>query len=69
MDPTAFRSQFGVEPPDVAAGARLAALRFAVRDRAALGEVMRGAGTEFAHHMGRIVVAPKAAMGATLVFA
>ena len=36
MDPAAFRDHFGVEPPDIARGARLAALRFAVRDLDAL---------------------------------
>ena len=36
MDAAAFRSHFGVAPPDIAAGARLAALRLMVRDRDAL---------------------------------
>ena len=35
MDPAAFRLHFAVEPPDVARGMRLAAIRFAVRDMAA----------------------------------
>ena len=41
MDPAAFRQHFAAEPPDVARGMRLAAIRFAARDaaklRAALG--------------------------------
>ena len=36
MDPAAFHTRFGVEPPDIVAGARLAAVRFTVRDRGAL---------------------------------
>ena len=36
MDPSAFRSHFGAEPPDISQGARLAAMQFRVRDRAAL---------------------------------
>src|SRR4029453_4958566 len=36
MDPAAFRSHFGAEPSDVSRGARLAAIRFHVRDRSAL---------------------------------
>ena len=35
MDPAAFRAAFRVAPPDVSRGMRLAALRFAVRDKAA----------------------------------
>src|SRR6185295_12590109 len=41
MDASAYRLHFGVEPPDVARGMRLAAIRFSMRDRtvakAALG--------------------------------
>ncbi len=68
MDPSAFRSHFGVEPPDISTGARLAALRLSVRDPAALAAALNAGGIEFARHMGRIVVAPAAAMGATLAF-
>jgi hypothetical protein len=68
MDAAAFRAHFGVAAPDVSGGARLAAVRFTVRDRAALGAALRGGGIEFASHMGLIVVAPASAMGATLTF-
>ena len=68
MDPSAFRNHFGVEPPDTSPGARLAALRFSVRDPAALVAALDAGGIEFARHMGRIVVAPATAMGATLAF-
>ena len=64
----AFQTRFGVEPPDVSAGARFAAMRFAVRERAALHSVLEGGRIAFAEHMGATVIAPEAAMGATLVF-
>jgi catechol 2,3-dioxygenase-like lactoylglutathione lyase family enzyme len=68
MDPAAFRLHFGVEPPDVSAGARLAAARFIVRDLAALRALLSQAGIAASEHMGRIVVGPKTALGATLAF-
>jgi hypothetical protein len=68
MDPAAFHSHFGVEPPDVAGGARLAALRIAVRDRAALIAALDAGKVAHFAHMGLEVVAPPAAMGATLAF-
>jgi catechol 2,3-dioxygenase-like lactoylglutathione lyase family enzyme len=69
MDAAAFRSHFGVAPPDIAAGARLAALRFAVRDLTALIATLTAGAIPHILHMGHAVIAPQAAMGATLVFA
>jgi Glyoxalase-like domain len=63
MTPVAFRDHFGTTPPDTSRGARLAALRFAVRDFAAVKQ--RSGATE---RMGRVIVGPDAAMGATLAF-
>jgi catechol 2,3-dioxygenase-like lactoylglutathione lyase family enzyme len=68
MDPAAFRLHFGVAPPDVSAGARLAAATFIVRDVAALRALLGKAGIAAREHMGRIVVGPEAALGATLAF-
>jgi catechol 2,3-dioxygenase-like lactoylglutathione lyase family enzyme len=68
MDPAAFRSHFGVDPPSIAAGARLAAIRFKVRERDALGAVLDRGKVEFSFHMGAVVISPDTAMGATLVF-
>ena len=68
MDPAAFRIHFGTAPPDVSAGARLAALRFRVRDRAALTAALAAGGITSASHMGSTVIAPEHAMGASLVF-
>jgi catechol 2,3-dioxygenase-like lactoylglutathione lyase family enzyme len=68
MDPAAFQTRFGVKPPDISGGARLAAVRFTVADPAALGAALEGGRIDFASHMGATVIAPEAAMGATLVF-
>jgi hypothetical protein len=68
MDPAAFNNHFGVGAPDIAAGARLAAVRFTVSDQARLQAALDTAGIAFARQMGGTVVGPETAMGATLVF-
>src|SRR6266508_551516 len=68
IDPAAFRSHFGTAPPEVSAGARLAALQFRVRDRAALTAALDAGGITSFSHMGATIIAPENAMGATLVF-
>jgi catechol 2,3-dioxygenase-like lactoylglutathione lyase family enzyme len=68
MDAAAFRSHFGVAPPDIAAGARLAALRLVVPDRDALIATLNAGAVPHILHMGHVVVAPPDAIGATLVF-
>jgi catechol 2,3-dioxygenase-like lactoylglutathione lyase family enzyme len=68
MDPTAFRGHFGTKPPDVSAGARLGALQFRVRDRAALVAALQAGGIGFASRMEQIIVTPERTMGATIVF-
>jgi len=68
MDAAAYRSHFGLEPPDVARGARLAAVRLAVRDFGAAISTMQAAGIAASVRMGRLIVAPQTAMGAALVF-
>jgi hypothetical protein len=68
MDPSAYKAHFAVEPPDVSRGARLAALRFAVRDMDALRSALEKGGIAAAAHMGKLVVPPQATFGATLVF-
>ena len=68
MDPAAFARQFGTPPPDTAHGARLAALRFAVRDRAAARAALQAGNIDFSEPMQRLVVGPDTALGATLVF-
>jgi len=68
MDPAAFRARFGIDAPDCTSGARLAAVRFAVRERKALHGALDAGGIAFAEHMNQTVVAPAAAHGATLAF-
>jgi Glyoxalase-like domain len=68
MHPVAFRSRFGVEPPDVSRGARLAAAQFRVRDRAALSAALDRGGIAASSSRGATIVGPQIALGATLVF-
>jgi hypothetical protein len=68
MDPAAFASHFGTAAPNIEEGARLAAIRFAVGDLAKVRGVLGKAGIAAAEQMGRLVVPPTAAMGATLAF-
>jgi hypothetical protein len=68
MDRAAFLAHFGVEPPDIGRGARLAALRFAVADLAAAIAAMQKGKVEGQMRMGRLIVGPEWAKGATLVF-
>jgi hypothetical protein len=69
MDRAAFQTRFGLEPSDTSSGARLAAVRFTMRERKALHATLTASGIAFSEHMGQTVIAPAAAMGATLVFA
>jgi hypothetical protein len=64
----AFRERFGHDPPDVSAGARLAAARFRVLDRTALRGALKKGGIDASMHAAAVTVAPQTAMGATLVF-
>jgi hypothetical protein len=68
MDRAAFQTRFGLEPPDTSSGARFAAVRFTVRERKVLHHALTASGIAFSEHMGQTVIAPAAAMGATLVF-
>jgi hypothetical protein len=68
MTPGAFRDHFGTEPPGIEYGARLAALRFAVRDLGVAQGLLRDSHLAANEHMGRLVVGPETALGATLVF-
>jgi catechol 2,3-dioxygenase-like lactoylglutathione lyase family enzyme len=68
MQPDAFRDRFGVEPPATERGARLAALRFAVRDLDAAAAGLRTEAITSSNRMARVIVGPDIAMGATLVF-
>ena len=68
MDPAAFANHFGIAAPDISGGARLAALRFRVRDHAALLTALAAGGIAPNNHIGAVVIPPEIAMGAALVF-
>jgi catechol 2,3-dioxygenase-like lactoylglutathione lyase family enzyme len=68
MDPAAFTIHFGVEAPDISGGARLAAIRFAVREPAALAAALAAGAIASINHAGATVVPPQVAMGATVIF-
>ena len=68
MDPSAYERHFAVAAPDIGEGARLAALIVSVRDMAAVETVLQKADVPAAPRMGRLIVGPQAAMGATIVF-
>jgi hypothetical protein len=68
MDSTAYRRHFVVEPPDLTRGARLAAIRLSLHNKAALISALGKAGIVPAEHMGNVIIPPDAAHGATLIF-
>ena len=68
MDPAAFKIHFGVAPLDISKGARLAAIRFVVRDIAALEAALVAGGITSVPHAGAIVIPAEGALGANLVF-
>jgi hypothetical protein len=67
-EPEAYRRHLGAEPPDLARGGRLAALRFAVDDKARLISLLRKNGVDFAEHGGKVIIPSSVAFGATLAF-
>ena len=68
MDAAGFHRQFGTESPNISRGARLAALRFRVRDRAALDAALKAGGIAARADASKTIVGPEIALGATLVF-
>ena len=68
MDPTVFTGRFCVAPPDIAGGARLAALRFGMCDFDKAASALRSGGMAVSDRTGCLVVGPQAAMGAALIF-
>jgi len=67
VDPAAFRIRYGFESPDVSSGARLAAVRFQLRDLAAARVQLHRGGIDAAEHIGRLIIGPAIVHGATLV--
>jgi hypothetical protein len=68
LQPMSFRDRFGVSPGANGEGMVFAALRFAVADLAHTEALHRQNGIASQRHGGRLVVAPKLAHGATLIF-
>jgi hypothetical protein len=68
MNPGAYGAYAGTRPPDLARGAHLAAIRFAVRDQTEAMSKLKNAGITAAERNGNFVVPPDAAFGATLIF-
>ncbi len=68
LNPSAWRAITGTEPPDLTRGAHLAAIRFAVRDKAAAMSALKSSGIAATERDGRVFVPPDAAHGATLIF-
>jgi catechol 2,3-dioxygenase-like lactoylglutathione lyase family enzyme len=68
MTPVAFQVGFGVEPPDLTHGARLAAVRFVLSDVVGQSARLRHKGIATRERSDRLVVPDAAAHGATLVF-
>ncbi len=68
MSPTAFHDQFGVAPRVRGEGMTLNAIRFSVSDIGQAETALRDGGIKPQRHVGRLVVPPQAAFGATLIF-
>jgi len=68
MAPAAFRALTGVSAPEVTDSARLAALRFRVRDFEKQAEILQRISVAHERRGDEIVVGPAAALGATLLF-
>jgi len=65
---TSFRDEFGVLPGIEDEGLTLNGLRFQVADVAQAEASLRNGGIASHRHLGRLVVAPDVAFGATLIF-
>ena len=68
MEEVAFRDQFGVSPAVEGEGMMLNGLRFQVTDIAQAERLHRQGGIASQRHVGRLVVPPDIAHGATLIF-
>jgi len=68
MEVVSFSDAFGVTPRVVGQGTALKGLRLIAKDLGALERVLSGSGIAFHRHIGRVVIPPEAALGATLIF-
>ena len=68
LEATAFQDQFGVTPKVERIGATLEGLRLALPDLDAIERIFKANNIASHRHIGRLVVKPEAAFGATLIF-
>jgi hypothetical protein len=68
VTPVSFRDQFGVAPAVKGEGMTLNSLRFEVADIAQVEALHRRDGIASQRHLGRLIVPPEVAHGATLIF-
>lgn len=68
MEPASYRDQFGVSVGVNGEGMTLDALRIEVADIAQTETLLRRGGIAPRHHVGRLIVPPDLAFGATLIF-
>jgi catechol 2,3-dioxygenase-like lactoylglutathione lyase family enzyme len=63
----AFRDRFGASPNDIQ-GLKLVGLKISVKDLDQIEALLQKSGMACSRHEGRLVIAPDAAFGATLIF-
>jgi hypothetical protein len=68
MEPVAFRDRFGVSPDVNGEGMTLGAMRFRLADIGQAEALHRQSGIASRRHVGRLIVPPEIAHGATLIF-
>jgi len=68
MEAMSFRDQFGVTKTIAGEGAELSGLRLEVRDLDQLETRLKAGGIAYQRRVGRVVIAPNVAFGATLIF-
>ncbi|MEH2508817.1 catechol 2,3-dioxygenase-like lactoylglutathione lyase family enzyme [Nitrobacteraceae bacterium AZCC 1564] len=68
IEAVAFRDQFGITPKAGGEGALLKALRLSAPSIDGVEQQLRKSGIVSHHHIGRLIVPPEAAFGATLIF-
>ena len=68
MEPVAFEDQFGIARKAEGTAISIAGLRLNVADLAATEAALKQGGIAARRHMERLVIAPEAAFGATLIF-
>jgi catechol 2,3-dioxygenase-like lactoylglutathione lyase family enzyme len=68
VEPVAFRDQFGVTAEVSGVGMTLNAMRFAVADMAKVEAILADGGVKAERQLGRLVIRPDFAYGATLIF-